>query len=54
MKYRCVNFYSAEWGDSYPLPGYQVDEINGDSDKDSKDGDIVIFRMREAKLNNSY
>ena len=23
MKYRCVNFYSAEWKNRYPLPGYE-------------------------------
>ena len=43
MKYRCVNFYSAEWDGIYPLPGYVIEEyVNNEEDKDD-DGSITVF-----------
>lgn len=41
MKYRCVNYYSAEWDDIYPVPGYDLnDEFEWTNDDESE---IVNF-----------
>lgn len=42
--YRCVNFYSAEWGDSYPLPGYEIpEEVELDEETDEEDDGPTHF-----------
>ena len=45
VKYRCVNFYSAEWGDIYPLPDYVLD---GDDEEKPVEAEAVDAETAEV------
>ena len=42
LTYRCVNWYSAEWDDIYPLPGYVIENDTKKKEKEDEDDGIYF------------